>query len=123
MVLDNLILSTSKLLLPSIRASSGLRKYFQQFRSIEILFRVINNVYGTFLVNLIFIGVILASCSGSMIIRWHGKINTLIYVMMPVITLFCFADAISLTFLVTKPLEKSKRFLKSWGFHLRKREE
>lgn len=123
MVLDILILFTSKMLFPVHRTNLKLSKYFREFREIEIVFRIFSDAYRSLVIVLIFVGVIMASCAGSMTILWYGKIHILIYILMPVLLVNCFIYVLFLTCLANIPYKNSKRFLKFWQLYVRKKEE
>ncbi len=123
MILDTLCFCTSKMFFPACVSNLRFRIYYRQFRSTEILFKIVNISFGPFLTVLIFVGITLASCTGSMTVQWYRRINTLVYMLMPVVTIMGFTYSLLLTYLANIPYENSKRFLNFWRIHLRKKGE
>ncbi len=86
-------------------------------------FSVLNSVYEEFSIVLVYVGILIVSCTGSISIKWYGRIETLIHISMPVATVMGFTAALFLTALAKIPYKNSKRFLQFWRFHLRKKVE
>lgn len=122
-VFDSLSFCSSKMFDPADCSVRNLSKYCRNFRCIEIILRIFSIALGPLLIRLIFVGIIIASCSGSMTIRWYGKVNIFIYILTPLETILCFTLAILLTYLFNIPHKNSKKFFKFWMLHLRKNED
>lgn len=120
-ILDTLIFCTSKMFFPDYPENLKLSKYVRQLRCVQIILTISNNIFGNFNTILILLGVLMTSCMGSMAIRWYGKTDTLIYIMMPTGTIIGFTYALLLSFLASIPYENSKQFLKFWRVYLRSR--
>lgn len=75
MAIDILYLYASKLHFSTNNLSFKLSRYFARLRIAEILFRILNKAYGLLVNVLVIVGILLASCSGSLTIRWYGKVD------------------------------------------------
>ncbi len=100
-----------------------LRYYYRKFRSAELVVKIVNISYVRFFVVLISVGIIICSCTGSMTIIWYGKIDTMIYILMPVATITGFTLSLLLTYLANIPYKNTELFLKFWRLHLKSKKD
>ncbi len=83
---------------------------FHGYKTVQILLSYCNPVFCPFLLNLTFIGILLASCGTYWTIKMFGKISVIIYLCVPSISLCGFALAIILTYMEGLPLKNSEKF-------------
>ncbi len=124
MVEENVIYFTSTLYIKKTSEQFLLKNFslFIRFRATQMILKIAQSTYGVFLTNLIFIGILLASLCGYVVINMYSILSIVSYVFTFGIFVICFIVALLLTFLVNISLEDSKRFVGFWGLHLKKRE-
>lgn len=121
--LENVILYMSNIL----RESAFSTKIFfvvsvRGFRNAHILIELFNEIYSLFFTNLIFVGILLASCCSYTTTKMYNRINIIAYLSNPCITISCFGIALLLTPLANIPFNITKLFRKKWSLHLTKKE-
>ncbi len=117
--LENIIKYTETLCEEKVLVSNiQTRRHFKlsccRFRNSRIVFKFFNILYSPFLTNLIFVGVLLATCGSYMTIKMYGKIHIVTYLVGPALASLCFVIALLLTYLSHVPHKRSKN-LGSFG--------
>ncbi len=88
---------------------------YKQFRCTQIVLKIVNRVYSLYLLVLIFVGILLASCCAYVTVRMYGNVHIIIYITFPALAFLCFAVALLLTFLGSTPNKQTKKFKTFWA--------
>lgn len=86
------------------------RASFKNFVQAVLLVKKTNEVYETFLATLIFVGVLLASCSAYAVLRMYAMLNIFTYLGAISILMVCFVIALALTYLANLPRKNLVNF-------------
>lgn len=117
------IISYAKCLVPSTNTRLRFFKYLKRYRKCRILLYLGALIYTNFLMLYIVVGIVLASACACITIKMYGKINILIYLVFPSLTIICVVNAIMLTYLASIPLQRSKKFKTWWTLMLSRKED
>lgn len=117
------IISYAKTLTPTTNTKPRFFKYFKRYRKCQILLYFGALIYTNFLMVFIFVGIVLASGCACITVKMYGKINVLIYLLFPSMTIICVANAIVLTYLASIPLQRCQKFKSWWTLMLSRMED
>lgn len=118
MIVDNIIWCITKMFFPDEASNLRLQKCLRHFRTIEIIFRITHIAFGPFPIVLILVGILIISCTGSMTIRFYGKLDPITYGLMRNVTIIGLTYAILLTHLDSIPYDRSKSFFLNFGGYI-----
>ncbi len=123
--LENIIGYTKTLC--SCKVSISTKLFFcvsvSRFKRTHILIGILNDLFGSFLTVLIFVGILLTSCALYMTVKMYNSINIVVYLFAPLLSIVCFVIALVLTYLANIPFEHTRNFQKYWLLHLKNKKQ
>ncbi len=96
---------------------------YKKFQCCQIVLQLGNIVYGSYLLVLILVGILLASCYAYATIRMFGNFNLIIYIIFPAMLCVCLFIALLLTILGSTPFKHNKNFKMFWMRQLLRKED
>lgn len=127
--IENLIQFTTKVCDASnnydfvTEANKNFNKKCQKYGVAQILLNCNNTIFGPFLKNLTFVGILLGTCAGYMTIKMYGKVHFILYLCGPSLTAITFVVAIVFNYLLGLPCKNLKKFKRFWLTKIRKKED
>ncbi len=87
---------------------------YRRYRMMYIFIILANEIILAFITNLIFVGILLATCGAFMSLKMYTMLNIIIYALAPATTALCFVLALLLTKLANIPYRNSQMFKTHW---------